>query len=122
MRILTPSTALILLLSSAHAGADPNVTVTERELANGNTLETARVVAHNDDGSVAGARGYRVTDADGNLVRRGHQRGYRDADGNSDRVSRRVAVREDGSQRVSRARVQRDADGSRRVNRQRRVR
>ena len=80
--------------------------------AAGNTVEVYRKRGENAAGTHARARGYRVTDADGELVRSGRDRAFVREDGSGARVHARNHVRPDGALVQSRARVRRDADGN----------
>lgn len=89
--------------------------------ANGNTVEVRRVARENEAGDVSKRRGFKVTDPDGELVRRGHDRARVNADGSKAGAQRREFVDADGNVHQKRRRAQADGSGNARAQRHARV-
>ena len=88
---------------------------------NGNTVEVRRVHRENEAGDVSKRRAYKVTDASGDLVRRGHDRARINADGTKSGAQRREFIDQDGNTYAKRRRAQADGAGNARAQRHVRV-
>lgn len=88
---------------------------------NGNTVEVRKVERENDNGDISKRRGFKVTDPEGELVRRGHDRVRVNADGSKSRAQRRERVDADGNTYQKRRRAHADGEGNVRGQRHARV-
>lgn len=111
--------AAAVSLSGGLYAADSGVDRQQRTWTNdaGNTVEVVRARGINDEGTKFRGRKFRVTDADGNVLRQGRDRAFRTEDGARGRSHVRSRTRDDGSivQRGHRVR----SDGAGHVTRQR---
>ena len=98
-RLAGSALAVLICAGPATALAETRAAHAEHDLANGNTLQVRRQAAWDGEGNARARRGYAVTDADGNVVRRGHDRAYRTADGERGVAGRREATGADGNVR-----------------------
>ena len=113
--------ALSFSASPAFAEADKTVENKTFTAANGNTVEVRKVQRENEAGDVSKRRGFKVTDPDGELVRRGHDRARINADGSRSAAQRRERVDADGDVYQKRRRAQGDGEGNVRAQRHARV-
>ncbi len=124
-RLNLPKSLLIAGLSSliavsvqADDGVDKAKKYRTFETENGNTVQVLKRGQRDDEGNARGSRRVRVTDADGELVAKGVDRGRKTADGNTARAKKRTWVDEEGNVTQKRARAQKDGQGNARAQRQ----
>ena len=113
LRAATIGTLGLACLAAAPAFAEAGKTANNKTFtaANGNTVEVRKVRRENEAGDVSKRRGFRVTDPDGELVRRGQDRVRVNADGTKARAQRRERVDADGNVHQQRRRAQSDGNG-----------
>ncbi len=90
--------AAVCLSGGVYAGESP-VDHQHRTWTNdaGHTVDVVRARGVNDEGTKFRGRKYRVTDADGNVLRQGRDRAFRTDDGARGRSQVRSRTRDDGS-------------------------
>ncbi len=88
------------------------------ELDNGNTVEVGKAAQWDGEGNARAKRGFRVTDEDGDVIKRGVDRARKTDDGKMARSKRREWTDADGNTYQKRARGQRDGEGNARGHRQ----